>query len=88
MRMIVDGILGNSSSMGSPGIDEVRWIRPLRPGDEIMLRATVLATRLSRSRPEMGFVGFRFDLVDRNDATIMTMTSSLMLGRRAAGEAA
>jgi acyl dehydratase len=88
MRMMADGFLLNSSSMGAPGVDEVRWPAPLRPGDSVTLRATVLDTRLSRSRPEMGFVSFRFDLVNQTGATVMTMTSSLMLGRRAAGQAA
>jgi acyl dehydratase len=87
MRMMADGFLLNSASMGAPGIDEVRWPAPLRPGDSITLRATVLDTRLSRSRPEMGFVTFRFDLVDQSGTIVMTMTSSLMLGRRAAGAA-
>jgi acyl dehydratase len=88
MRMMADGFLLNSASMGAPGVDEVRWLTPLRPGDSITLRAIVVDTRLSRSRPEMGFVAFRFELVNQHGATVMTMTSSLMLGRRAAGQAA
>jgi acyl dehydratase len=88
MRMMADGFLLNSSSMGAPGVDEVRWIIPLRPNDNVTLRATVLDTRLSRSRPEMGFVTFCFDLLNQTGKVVMTMTSSLMLGRRAAGEAA
>jgi len=82
MRMIVDGILRDSASMGAPGVDEVRWVKPLRPGDDITLRTTVLDTRVSRSRPEMGLINFRFELIDRHEATIMTMASSLMMGRR------
>jgi acyl dehydratase len=88
MRMIADGILHNAMSMGAPGVDEVRWIVPLRPDDSITLRATVLDTRPSRSRPDMGFVKFRFELVNQNGTAIMTMTSSIMLGRRTAGAAA
>ena len=88
MRMIADGFLLNSSSMGAPGVDEVRWLTPLRPGDRITLRAIVLDTRVSRSRPELGFVTFRFELVNQHGTTVMTMSASLMLGRRAAGEAA
>ena len=85
MRMIADGFVLNAASMGSPGVDEVRWHTPLRPGDSITLRATVLDTRASRSRPEMGFVAFRFELVNQSGTAVMTMTSSIMLGRRAAG---
>src|SRR5262245_30915483 len=46
MRLMADGFLRDSSSMGAPGVDEVRWIAPLRPGDTVMLRALVLDTRL------------------------------------------
>jgi len=88
MRMIADGILHNAMSMGAPGVDEVRWIVPLRPDDRITLRATVLDTRPSRSRPDMGFVKFRFELINQDRTVIMTMTSSIMLGRRPTGAAA
>jgi acyl dehydratase len=88
MRMICDGPLSRTASEGAPGVEEVRWLTPLRPGDGITLRAIVVDTRLSRSRPEMGFVAFRFELVNQRGATVMTMTSSLMLGRRAAAQAA
>ena len=88
MRMMVDGFLGNSSSRGAPGVDEVRWHTPLRPGYSVTLRTTVLDTRVSRSRPDMGFVNFRFELVNQNGTVVMTMSSSLMMGRRVAGEAA
>jgi acyl dehydratase len=88
MRMIVDGFLQNTSSMGAPGVEEVRWHMPLRPDDQITLRATVVDTRASRSRSDMGFVAFRFELRNRAGRTVMTMTSSLMLGRRTAGAAA
>jgi acyl dehydratase len=88
MRMMVDGFLHEAASMGAPGVDEVRWHIPLRPDDSITLRATVLDTRVSRSRPEIGFVTFRFELVNQHRVTVMTLSSSIMLGRRAAGEAA
>ena len=48
--------------MGAPGVDEVRWLLPVRPDDELSLRATVLDTRASKSRPDMGFVRFEFEL--------------------------
>ena len=59
MRMIADGFILNSSSMGGPGVEEVRWLKPLRPGTRIRVRATVLETRASNSRPEMGLVKFQ-----------------------------
>jgi acyl dehydratase len=88
MRMIVDGPLQDSSAMGSPGVEEVRWLRPLRPGDRITLRVTVADTRTSASRPDLGFVTFAFDMLNQVGATIMIMRGTLMLKRRAAGEAA
>jgi acyl dehydratase len=87
MRMITDGFLLDSTSMGAPGIDEVRWLKPLRPGTQIRVRATVLDTRASNSRPEMGFVKFQYEVLDDQDAVLTTMVSSMMLVRREAGAA-
>jgi len=82
MRMCTDAFLLDSSSMGAPGVDEVRWLIPVRPGEALSLRATVLDTRTSRSRPDMGFVRFGFELFNAEGARAMTLTTSLMLGRR------
>jgi acyl dehydratase len=82
MRMCVDAFVGRSASMGAPGVDEVRWLLPVRPDDELSLRATVLDTRVSKSRPDMGFVRFEFELRDAQDRRAMTLTTSLMLARR------
>src|SRR4051812_29956392 len=80
MRMSTDAFVLNSSSMGAPGVDEVRWLLPVRPDDELSLRATVLDTRASRSRPDMGFVRFEFELFDGHGRRVMTLTTSLMMG--------
>ena len=56
MRMMYDGVIGRTASMGSPGVSEVRWLAPLRPGDELMLEIEVEEARASRSRPDMGIV--------------------------------
>jgi acyl dehydratase len=82
MRMITDAFVLNSRSMGAPGVDEVRWLLPVRPGDELSLRATVLDTRASRSRPDTGFVRFEFELFNGEGRRVMTLTTSLMMGRR------
>jgi acyl dehydratase len=87
MRMIADGFLLDSTSMGAPGIDEVRWLKPLRPGTQIRVRATVLDTRASNSRPAMGFVKFQYEVLDDQDAVLTTMVCSTMLVRREAGAA-
>jgi acyl dehydratase len=88
MRMIADGFILDSSSMGAPGVDEVRWLRPLRPGTQIRIRATVLDTRASKSRPDMGLVKFGFDMLDEADAILTTLSTTLMLTRRQPGAAA
>jgi acyl dehydratase len=88
MRMIADGFLLDSTSMGSPGIEEVRWLRPLRPGTELRLRTTVIDSRASRSRPDMGLTRMRYELIDADDAVITTMISTMMFGRRQPGAAA
>jgi acyl dehydratase len=82
MRLAADGFILNSASMGAPGVDEVRWLAPLRPGREIILRTTVLDTRVSSSRPEMGFVKMLFEVIDDAGVTVMTLNSSLIMGRR------
>lgn len=88
MRMITDAFLLDSSSMGAPGIDEVRWLRPIRPGDRLTLRTTVLETRVSNSRQDMGFVKFRFELLDAAGERAMTLITSLMMGLRGGSAAA
>jgi acyl dehydratase len=88
MRMIADGFILNSASMGSPGMDEVRWVKPLRPGVNVRIRATVLEARASRSRPDTGFIKMTFEMIDDTDAAVTTMVSTLMMGRRQPGGAA
>jgi acyl dehydratase len=85
MRIIADGFLLDSSSMGSPGIEEVRWLSPLRPGTNIRVRSTVLDARASKSRPEMGLAKMKFEVLDDTEAAIMLLTTTFMLGRREAG---
>lgn len=88
MRMISDGFLNQSSFMGAPGVEEVRWRAPVRAGEPLRVLATVLATRPSRSRPDTGFVSFLFELIDSANARLMTLTVSPMFGRRPRAAAA
>lgn len=85
MRMIADGFVNDSASMGAPGVDEVKWLMPVRPGDDLTLRATVLDKRVSKSKPDMGFVRFRFEMLNASGAVVMILESSLMQGLREAG---
>ena len=86
MRMAVDAFAHDSTSMGAPGVDEVRWLKPIRPDDELRFRATVVGTRASKSRPDMGFVRFNFQLFDGGGALALTLTAAMMMGRRATAQ--
>jgi acyl dehydratase len=86
MRMISDGLLADTSFMGAPGIEEVKWLAPLRPGMRVNVRATVLETRPSRSRPDMGFVKFAYELIDDTGTVVLNLTVIPMFGRRASDE--
>jgi acyl dehydratase len=85
MKMIADGFLLDSTSMGAPGIEEVRWLKPLRPGTRIRVRSTVVEKRASKSRPEMGLAKMSFEVLDDADAVLMLLTTTFMLGRRQPG---
>jgi acyl dehydratase len=88
MRMISDGMLADTAFMGAPSVEEVRWLAPLRPGETIRLRVTVVETRASRSRPEMGFVKLFYEMFGTGDRRLMTLTVIPMFGRRGAAVAA
>ena len=81
MRMLADAFILDSTSMGGPGVEEVRWRKPLRPDTDVRVRASVLETRASNSRPGVGYVKFRFELIDAADVTIAEMVPTIMFGR-------
>ncbi|HZP88680.1 MAG TPA: MaoC family dehydratase [Burkholderiales bacterium] len=87
MRMMVDSYLSKSASLGSPGVDNVRWLKPVRPGDTIRGRRQVLETRASQSRPDMGVVKTRWEVFNQNDELVMTMEGYGMFSRRTPGGA-
>ncbi|MGW4519727.1 MaoC family dehydratase [Amycolatopsis sp. NPDC004378] len=82
MRLFADHYLSAVSSLGSPGIDELRWPRPVRPGSVLRLRATVVEARLSRSKPDRGLVRTRIEFVDAEDEVVFSASAlNLMLVR-------
>ena len=87
MKMIADGLLLDAASMGAPGIDEVKWLKPVRPGDSLTVRGGVLSARASQSRPDRGFVNFFWEVFNERDEKVMTLTCPQMLLRRNAGSA-
>lgn len=82
MRMACDWFLLDTASMGSPGVDEVRWKKPVRPGDVLALRRTVLEPRVSQSKPDRGFVPMIWELVNQNGEALMSLQATTIVGRR------
>ena len=82
MRMMCDAYLLDSTSQGSPGIDQLRWLKPVRTGDTLRVRMTVLETKDSRSRPAIGLVRSSWEVFNQKDELVMTMEGWGMFGRR------
>lgn len=82
MNILCNGLLLDSSSMGSPGIETLKLLRPVRPGDTLTASSTVVAARASASRPEMGIVRFRHEMVNQADDVVMWIDNAIMFGRR------
>jgi acyl dehydratase len=87
MRMLVDGFLGRAASLGSPGVDEVRWLKPLRPGATVGLRYTALDKRVLSSRPEVGISKILVELIDDRDQVLANWLTNQMTGLRVPGPA-
>ena len=87
MKMIADGLLLDTASMGAPGIDEVKWLRPVRPGDSLTLRGSVTAVRASQSKQDRGFVTFFWEVFNDRDERVMTLICPQMVLRRQPGAA-
>jgi acyl dehydratase len=82
MRMLFDGFIGRTASLGSPGINELRWLAPLRPGDDLMLDVDVAEARVSRSRPETGIVTFKSTVRNAAGQVLCEMESPIIVRRR------
>ena len=85
MRLLADNFLHPETSLGSPGIDEVRWPRPVRAGDTITASLTVTGKRASASKPFMGLVFYDWNAVNQNGETVVTMKGTNLIRRRPAG---
>jgi acyl dehydratase len=82
MRLYVDSVLGRAASMGSPGIEELRWLAPVRPGDTLEGRLTVLEATPSEKRADRGTIRSRAEMVNQDGVTVMTMVARGHFGRR------
>jgi acyl dehydratase len=83
MRMMFDGFIGRTASLGSPGVNELRWLAPLRPGDDLTIDVEVAEARVSRSRPETGIVTFKSVVRNAEGLALCEMVSPIILRRRA-----
>ncbi|MBM3555802.1 MAG: MaoC family dehydratase [Alphaproteobacteria bacterium] len=82
MRLIVEAFVGRTISMGSPGVDEVRWLKPVRPGDRLSARVTCVEQIPSRSKPDRGICKFVYELVNQDGEVAVRMKGMGMFGRR------
>ncbi len=73
MRLLVDHFISGVASMGSPGIDELRWTRPVRPGDRLRVRVTILETRRSQTRPDRGAILSLDEVLNQDGEVVMTL---------------
>ena len=88
MRMNCDHFLNRSTSQGGPGIDEVNWLKPVRPGDRLRVRRTTVNARPSASRPRLGLVEFLFEVLNQKGEIAMTQKNVILFTRRPAAEGA
>jgi acyl dehydratase len=84
MRLFVDNYLSSVASLASPGIDELRWLEPVRPGDTLRIRVTVTEARRSRSKPDRGIVRTLIEVLNQRGETVSTMNALNLLRCRLA----
>ena len=72
MRLLVNHYVSRVASLGSPGVDEVRWRKPVRPGDTLSVRATITESKLSRSKPDQGTIRSYIEVLNQHREVVMT----------------
>ena len=82
MRLMVESYVNKSKSLGSPGLDNIRWLNPVRPGDTITYTRVLLESRASASRKDVGLVKSRWEGVNQKGELVLTMEGWGMFGRR------
>lgn len=81
--LTLDADIWNEASLGSPGIEELRWLKPVRPGDTLEVKAEVIGSTPSRSRPDRGRTEIRYDTYNQDGDKVMTYRTTHILRRRA-----
>jgi acyl dehydratase len=84
MRLMWETFLKDTASLGSPGVDDIRWVKPVRPGDTLRVRFTVVEAVPSRSKPDRGIVRVLSEVFNQHGEIVMTMRGLGMYARRPA----
>jgi acyl dehydratase len=82
MRLLADNFLSKAASLASPGIDELRWLHPVRPGDVLRIRVSVLEATRSRSKPDRGMVGTLVEVLNQRGEIVMSLKPMNIIGCR------
>jgi acyl dehydratase len=82
MRMMCDEFLLETASLGSPGLENIRWLKPVRPGDTLRVRSVVLEARPMESKPHIGLVKVRWETLNQNNEEVAQMEGYGMYRRR------
>ena len=82
MRLAVDGFISQTVSLGSPGVESLRWLKPVRPGDTVFARMRILEVRRSRSKPDRGTMRCTYELLNQAHELVLAMTATGIFGRR------
>ena len=81
-RLMVDHYISHVASLGSPGVDEMRWLHPVRPGDKLRIRTKITETRLSKSKPDRGLVSCEVEMINQEDQPVMSLKITNLLSKR------
>ena len=84
MRLVVDGFLRDAASLGSPGVDQLRWLKPVRPGDTLSVRVEILEVTPSRSKPDRGSIRVTYETLNQHREVVLALTCAMMFARRPA----
>ena len=82
MRMIAESFILETASMGSPGVSDLKWLKPVKAGDRLRGVRHIIDRRPSLTKPDRGFVNFRFEVLNQDDALVFEQTNLIMIGRR------
>jgi acyl dehydratase len=82
MRLLVENYLPRGSALGSPGVDQLRWHKPVRPGDTLSVRVTIVETKPSKSKPDRGLLRSFVEVINQRDEVVTSWRGMMVLLRR------